>query len=59
MVSRTFFHTPLNHVEKRKLKSLAELTCEANTKQNNRAMKELIQMDHKKLLYIIPEYIEF
>lgn len=27
-------------------------------KQNNIAMKGLIQMDHEKLLNIIPEYIE-
>jgi hypothetical protein len=53
------FHTPLNQAEKRKLKSLADLTWETSMKQNNIAMKELIQMDHGKFLYVMPEYIEF
>lgn len=42
------FHTLLNQEEKRELKSLADLTCEASTKQSNRALKELIWLYHEK-----------
>lgn len=51
----------MNQGEKRKLKSLADLMIrfEASRKKKNIAMKELIEIYHKKVLQVIPQYGEF
>lgn len=50
------FHSLLNQGEKRKLKSLADLmiTFQASRKKKNIALKETIEIYHKKVLQVIP-----
>lgn len=51
----------MNQGVRRKLKSLADLmiTFEASRKKKNIALKEPIEIYHKKDLQVIPQYCEF